>query len=150
MSSIRRALLAKIHIAIKDMGIDDELYRLILQEEFGAKSAAELGNRQLEQLVERFERKGWKPRRQSADDGRQQKTGQADALKEKVGQILLHSDFDEVRLRGLVRKICGVDHLEWCGDAVRLKKLLAVIGRMMDRGDIKVIRGQMSEVGDQG
>ena len=47
--------------------------------------------------------------------------GQVEALKERIGQEVLNSDLTELRLRGLVRKICGVDDLQWCGDAVRLK-----------------------------
>jgi phage gp16-like protein len=140
MSSIRRALLAKVHIALKDLGIDDDLYRLILREEFGVASSAALSARELEALIARFESKGWKPSRTPKSKA-QSAQAQVDALKERIGQKLIYSDFDETRLRGLVRRICGVDDLRWCGDAVRLKRLLAVIGSMMERGDIKVVQG---------
>ena len=120
----RRALLAKAHIAKKDLCLDDALYRDILKAEFGVDSAAELSNRELEQLVARFEVKGWRAKSGSRT--------QVEALKERIGQELLHSEFTERRLRGLVRKICSVDDLRFCHDARRLKRLLAVIRRIND------------------
>jgi len=128
---IRNALLAKVHIAKKDMGIMDDDYRDILQREFGVRSAGHLTVKELTELVNYFESKGWpgsaKRKAQGAKEDRQ-----ADALKERIGQELLHSDFTEKRLRGLVRKICGVDDLRFCHDVRRLKHLLAVLGRILD------------------
>jgi phage gp16-like protein len=134
-------MLAKVHIAKKELGLDDAVYRVILQDEFGVDSSARLSIGELERLVGRFESKGWKSQKTSADrrprtaENKQQQW-QVEALKERIGQEVANSDLTELRLRGLVRKICGVDDLQWCGDAVRLKKLLAVIGAMLDRGDI--------------
>lgn len=142
-------MLAKVHIGLKELCIDDATYRIILKDMFGVQSAAQLSVEELEELIGRFESKGWKSkndrRRQTADGRQKDKTpvgGQrsaVDALKERVGQELLNTDFTEDRLRGLARKICGVDDLRWCGDAVRLKRLLAAIGAMKDRGDIEII-----------
>jgi len=121
----RQILLAKVHIAKKEvLHNDDALYRKILKTEFGADSAADLCNRELEQLVIRFETKGWR-----AKSGTRT---QIEALKERVGQELLHSQFTERRLRGLVRKICRVDDLRFCHDAGLLKRLLVVIRRIKD------------------
>jgi len=117
-------LLAKVHIAKKDLCLDDALYRDILKIEFGVDSAAELSNDELEQLVVRFELKGFRAKSGSRT--------QVEALKERIGQELLHSEFTERRLRGLVRKICSVDDLRFCHDARRLKRLLAVIRRIND------------------
>jgi phage gp16-like protein len=126
----RRALLAKVHIAKKEaLHNDDALYRRILREEFGVESSADLDNRELEQLVKRFEKKGW-----------QAKSGarsQVEALKERIGQELLHSEFTTRQLRGLVRKICKVDDLRFCHDAGRLKRLLAAIGRIKENEEEK-------------
>lgn len=115
-------MLAKVHIAKKDLCLDDALYRDILNIEFGVDSAAELSNRELEQLVAHFETKGWRAKTGSRT--------QVEALKERIGQELLHSEFTERRLRGLVRKICSVDDLRFCHDARRLKRLLAAIKRI--------------------
>jgi len=138
ISPQRRGLLAKVHIAKKELGVFDDDYRDILRREFGVTSSAALADRELESLVAYFESKGWRPQRSEVRGQRTEdrKAAQVAALKERIGQEVLHSDLTSDRLRGLVRKICGVDDLQWCGDAVRLKKLLAVIGNMLDRGDI--------------
>jgi phage gp16-like protein len=53
--------LAKIHIAIKELGLDDPTYRAILRDRFHQESAADLTNRQAEELLDLFRRKGWRP-----------------------------------------------------------------------------------------
>jgi phage gp16-like protein len=122
----RRALLAKVHIAKKELGLDDGVYHYILQNEYGVESSAKLNIRELISLVERFESRGFKPRAQGP--GRKaQGEHQAEALKERIGQELLHSPLNDKRLRGLVKKICGVDELRWARDPEKLKRLLAII-----------------------
>lgn len=122
----RNGLLGKVHIAKKQLGIDDGLYRTILREEFGVESAAALAIGELEALVKRFESKGWRGRTGRGEGGR----AQVEALKERVGQEVLHSELTPARLRGLVRKICKVDDLRFCSDPAVLKRLLAAIGKI--------------------
>jgi hypothetical protein len=138
----RRALLAQVHIARKELGIQEEDYRDMLRAEFGPATAADLSIGELEKLVERFHQKGW-PRSSAPRSAFRapRSADQASALKERIGQMILPTDFDETRLRGLVRKVCGVEDLRWCKDAVRLKRLIATINGMLDRGDIKLNRG---------
>ena len=138
--SVRNALLAKVHIAKKELlHNDDVLYRGILRDEFGVGSAAELNNRELGHLMDWFEAKGWRPSVKSPQ-APFAKGGQIEALKERIGQELLHSLFTERRLRGLVRKICGVDDLRFCRDAVSLKRLLAAVTRIARHETGKGIR----------
>ena len=118
----RRALLAKVHIAKAQLGLDDGVYHYILQNEYGVESSAALSIRELMNLVQRFESRGFKPRAQ--------REHQVEALKERIGQELLVSQLNEKRLRGLVKKICGVDELRWVRDPGKLKRLLAVLNRI--------------------
>ena len=53
--------LAKIHIAIKELGLDDATYREVLLERYHKESAAQLSSRQVEDLLGLFRRKGWRP-----------------------------------------------------------------------------------------
>lgn len=123
----RNGLLAKVHVAKKELALLEDDYRAILQEEFGVTTAAALTVGELQSLVRRFESKGWvaqSAKRKANDDG------QSEALKERVGQELLRSDFTPARFRGLVRKICGVDDLAFCNDTGKLKRLLAAMGKI--------------------
>jgi len=55
-------LLAKIHIAKKELGLDEETYRAILSEEFRVKSSKELDNGRALKLIRIFREKGWIPK----------------------------------------------------------------------------------------
>jgi len=56
-----RRELAKIHIAKRELGIDESTYRSILWERYGRESSTELTDRQAADLVELFRQKGWRP-----------------------------------------------------------------------------------------
>jgi hypothetical protein len=58
--SLRHNLLAKIHIAKKDLCLIEDDYRDILIEKFGVSSAGALSNREMGELVDYFQSKGWK------------------------------------------------------------------------------------------
>lgn len=121
----RRGLLAKVHIAKKQLGLDDGLYRYILREEFGVTSAGALSSAELESLVKRFQGAGWRPK----------STGQsqATALRHQAEKRLAEAGIEGKRARKLIAKICGVDDLRFAGDTRTLRRLLAVVGKI-ERG----------------
>lgn len=57
----RRAMLAKVHLAKKQIGIDEDDYRQILLEETGRTSAGDCTEAELERVLRRFEALGFKP-----------------------------------------------------------------------------------------
>lgn len=57
----RRATLAKIHIAKKDMGLSDDDYRFTLESVTGRDSCGDMSDRQLTKVLDHFKSKGWKP-----------------------------------------------------------------------------------------
>jgi phage gp16-like protein len=59
----RKAMLAKIHIARKDLALSDESYADILRRKTGAESAAGLSDAQLDRVLGEFKRLGWKPKK---------------------------------------------------------------------------------------
>ncbi len=56
----RRMLLGKVHIAKKQLGLDDETYRGILVDKFDKNSASKLSDRHLTDLIEHFKTLGFK------------------------------------------------------------------------------------------
>tara|TARA_R110000787_G_scaffold211281_7_gene321161 strand:+ start:125 stop:904 length:780 start_codon:yes stop_codon:yes gene_type:complete len=60
ISPARRKLLGKVHIAKKQLGMDDETYRAILDARFGKTSSAKLRDPQLIDLIEHFKTLGFK------------------------------------------------------------------------------------------
>jgi len=55
----RRKDLAMIHLAKKDLGLDDDLYRSVLQELCGVESSADLDALGRRKLIAYFREKGW-------------------------------------------------------------------------------------------
>ena len=67
MKTARQNMLAKIHLAKKDLGLSDADYRQVLSVQFGADSAAKLEDRELHQLLDHFKSKGWSANRARKD-----------------------------------------------------------------------------------
>lgn len=59
-SQRRRALLAKVHVAKKELGLADDDYRQIVSEETRQMSAGDCTEAQLETVIRRFQGRGWK------------------------------------------------------------------------------------------
>lgn len=58
VTSRRNTDLAKIHLAAKQLGMDDDTYRDLLQQVTGARSAKGLRPRQVAAVLQRFEQLG--------------------------------------------------------------------------------------------
>lgn len=62
MTAARNPRLAKIHIARKELAIEDGAYRAMLVRITGHQSAAACNDDQLEAVLDELKAKGWKPR----------------------------------------------------------------------------------------
>lgn len=59
----RKSLMAKLHIARKDLGLDEDTYRAMLENLTNWRSAADCTDRQLVMLVAALRKRGWKDSR---------------------------------------------------------------------------------------
>jgi phage gp16-like protein len=59
---VRNALLAKVHIAKKELGLKDPDYQVVLLELYNVESAKDLSDVQLDHLIRVFESSGWIPK----------------------------------------------------------------------------------------
>lgn len=57
---LNREQLAVIHIAKKELNLDDDLYRSILKSEAGVESSKSLSPQQFDQIMKRFKKLGFK------------------------------------------------------------------------------------------
>lgn len=130
----RNGLLAKIHVAKKQLGLSEDQYEAVLRG-FKVTSAKEMTIPQLELLVKYFRNLGFRPVRarwlkppeeRHSDD-------QIIALWKRAREIAADLPGGTARLQGLVRKICGVEILEWCRDEGKLERLLKVLGEIRER-----------------
>lgn len=121
-SADRGKMLAKIHLARKQMGLDDETYRELLARVTGQRTCATCRDDQLHQVLAEFGRLGWmaKPARPRSD------RAQVRMIYGIWADIapLLEGDAGEEALRGFVRRQTrspvhpdGVDAPEWLNGA---------------------------------
>ncbi|WP_035278044.1 gp16 family protein [Desulforegula conservatrix] len=127
--AIRRAKLAKIHIAKKALGMDDDTYREMLAE-FGLKSSKDANIAKLNEIITHLESKGFefkKPKNQprsvkSQNDRQKPET----ALMGKIGALLADGKLNWNYAHGIAKKMFGVERLEWC-DCQQLRKIVAAL-----------------------
>lgn len=115
----RRADLAKIHLAKKDLGWDDAFYRDILWSVCRVKSSAELDFMGRKRLLDHFKKCGWKVR--SSAKGRALATDNQSKMVRGLWLELHHlgyvDDPSESALAGWVKRETKVDALQWLTEA---------------------------------
>lgn len=123
----RNGKLSKIHIAKKDLCLDDDTYRALLQRVSGVRSAKDLSPRQIDAVLQEFDRLGWQsaPAKQA---GRKIATPATDRKKlmGKVNAFLAESERSWAYADGLALRMFKVERVEWL-DAEQLHKMVAAL-----------------------
>lgn len=130
----RRAMLAKVHLAAKELGLSEGDYRAVLERVAGASSAAALDERALDRALSEFRRLGWKParasgRRPAADHPSARK---ARALWISLGQLGVIRDSSDPALEAFARRQLGCERLQWADQAMAYK-LIEALKAMAER-----------------
>jgi phage gp16-like protein len=119
-SDKRLQLIRLIHVAKRDLALDDDAYRAILRRIGNKESASELTLSKLEQVLEHMKRSGFKvrskgkPSRPLAQDGEARKARALWLLLHELGAVTNPS---EEALAAYAKRITGVDALQWLGGA---------------------------------
>jgi len=125
-----QALNAAVHIAKKDLALDDATYRGVLRSNFmGVDSATFLDEGQLERLLRIFKAWGW----QSSQAEGSGDPAQVQALRKRLMDMAAGIELGEARLAGLVKKQAGIDNLEWVHSIKTLERLLAAFTQIVKR-----------------
>jgi len=117
-----RADLAKIHIAKKELGLDDQAYRDILYLRCRKRSAADLTPLQAAQLLDHFRSLGWKPRRRKKDA----QMGLILRLWSELAAAGAVRSKSRHALESFARNVTGIDRLAWCGVKEKAKVIEAL------------------------
>lgn len=108
----RRNMLAKIHIAKKDLGLSDDAYRAILAEIGGAESAGDLDMDGLRKVVAHMRSRGFEPKRSK-------KTGSLPEGKAKQIKRIWAQCYSMARpvpeyADGMAKQMFGIAKVQWC------------------------------------
>ena len=153
--SVDRGMLAKIHIAKKELGFSDEVYRDILQARYKKGSAAMLTRFEADDLIRHFKTQGFKVRR-PAPAVRRNAEGEGgpfafkssptyeEPMARKIvalwitlalaGAVKYSSDS---ALQAYVKRMTGVDNLAWCDDG-QLWKLIEALKKWAKRKGVEI------------
>lgn len=100
----RRNRLAALHCAKRDLGMDEDAYRDLLERVGGKRSAGDLSDRQLDRVLEELRGKGWKPSHKGTmRQGRTQRGRYMRALWAKVSR-----ERSEASLQAMIRRQLGL------------------------------------------
>ncbi|MGF6227585.1 hypothetical protein QFZ27_001540 [Inquilinus ginsengisoli] len=113
----RTRLIAKVHVAKKQLGLDEETYRDVLRRVTGRDSTADINNVQLGNVIREFVRLGWK-------GGGDLRTGRTPTR--RLIRALLRDasrEKSEASLRSMIRRVLGLtkDVIATCGIAYHTK-----------------------------
>ncbi len=148
----RRAMLAKIHLARKEMRLDEGDYRDILRRSAGHASAADCSDAELARALDEFKRLGWKgapirgrrptlvvvdnpeaPPPRPASAGADHPTARkARALWISLHQLGVVRDAGEHALEAFARRQLQVEKLQWA-DQARVYRLIEALKAMAER-----------------
>lgn len=115
----RRSLYGKIEVAKKALGLDDDTYRDIVEQQFNKRSRINLSNTQLVDLIEHFKTLGFKPKRKPPARAGQEKLADGRSHKKiRALWISLYNlgivrDPSEAALGNYVKRMAKVDNLQW-------------------------------------
>lgn len=126
----RKRLIRLIHVAKRDMGMDEDSYRGLLERETGKRSAADMSVSQLDQVLKAMKANGFKvrkpvsastnakvrefPRKPKAEVREGQKA-MITALWIDLWQLGAVRDRTDKALDAFIKRQTGIEHLRWLG-----------------------------------
>lgn len=118
--STRKADLAKIHIAKKQLGLDQETYELILWDVAKVRSSGDLDLAGRGKVLQRFKEKGWKPSRSKTSPKTRNKPKHEKTVTDKIRALWIDMHKSgvvrsgtEQSLNKYVKRLTGIDNVEW-------------------------------------
>ncbi len=131
----RDPLLAQIHIARKELGLDDDTYRAVLVRVTGKASSADMSVAERRKVIAAFKRQGFQPRGKFSRRPTASKpyVRKVFALWGELKRKGIWRDPDPKSLRHFVKKMTGCDDPEWL-DYPQASQVIEAMKKMKERG----------------
>lgn len=135
----KRAMIAKIHIAKKQLGLDDDVYRAMLKSVTGKDSTKGMSGSDLSSVLKNLERLGFKANTQTKKIGQRKLADSPEARKIRALWIDLRDmgelrDSSEEALVSFVKRTTGIHALEWLNSHQAGKVIDALRGWIQRKG----------------
>lgn len=133
----RRALIAKVHIAPKQLGMTEEDYRGVMRRVTGKISAADCSLPQLQALVGEFERMGFRTVASARKPAAAKRADHAVARKARalwvsLGMLCAIEDHSEHALEAFARRQMGCKRFQWI-DQSQADKIIEALKAVAER-----------------
>ena len=139
----RRRDLAKIHLARKDLGLDEDAYRQLLSTFGGAPSAADLSATGRARVLAHFKHLGWRPKGRNVSPasrhkrpGQKTQTDKIRALWIEMHRAGIVRDRSERALARFVYRITGKHSPDWL-DAHEANQVIETLKQWAAREELK-------------
>lgn len=135
---LRRVMIAKIHIAKKDLDFDDGDYRALLERVTGKVSTTAMSDKQLDQVLGELARLGWKPSVKAGGKPRPVRAAdhpgakKARAMLISLGLLGVIRNTSEAALEAFARRQMGDKPLQWA-DQSQVYKLIEALKAIAER-----------------
>jgi phage gp16-like protein len=118
----RNAMIAKIHVAKAQLGLDDAAYRAMLKSITGKESCAQLSASDLSRVLDAVKDKGWKPKAAKKAKSKAPLADSDQAKKIRALWLQLRNlgvlrDSSEKALGSYIHRMTGVSALNWLSPA---------------------------------
>ncbi|MAO56703.1 MAG: hypothetical protein CMM61_13545 [Rhodospirillaceae bacterium] len=141
----RTALIAKVHIAKKDLGLDDDTYRDVLETVTGKTSCRDIDAAGLSAVLDHFAARGWAPGKVAGADKRRQNF-RARSTKKYVRLIYVYWRLlteagvtNKAGLDAFVKRQTKVDSVEWLS-AAQGNQVIEALKEMARRAGVSLER----------
>ena len=133
----RQSDIAKIHIAKKDLNMDDETYRAMLTDVAKVDSASKLDFAGRQNVLHRLQQLGWRPKRKPLKTGPKSSGTMADKIRalwiEMAAQGIVH-DKSEAALMAYVKRMTnGKYHAPQFCDAHHANRIIEALKKWRAR-----------------
>ena len=140
-TSARNPRLAKVHIARKELRLDDETYRALLLRVTGQASSGGCSDLQLDAVLEEFKRLGWVPQQKGRPLSGKPHVRKIFALWTQLTPYLRNSGREA--LRAFVQRQTGVADPEWL-DGAQANKVTEALKAWLKRAQAAP-KGELSD-----
>ena len=127
----RRGMIAKIKVAQKQLGMDDDVYRDVLAAATGLRSCKDMEIWQLERVLQKMERLGFAPTR-GKPERQPLHLVEHTPMINKMGALLHEMGKSWAYAHGIARKMFGVETVQRC-DGEQMRKVLAALNYQAKR-----------------
>lgn len=113
----KKILMAKIHIAKKDLGLDDDTYRDVLWRVTGKRSCKDMTIAQLQDVVKDMEASGFKPKSAPKHGKKPSVVSKREPLMGKIHAMLTDMGLHWNYAHGMADSMFKIKRLQWLNDS---------------------------------